>query len=136
MMGALVIGRARNVNLGALGSVTIEGIDTHPQVGGERDRFFLPLYCFAVLRTLTGPALTTSPKFRIGANANHNDVCPLFTVPLGATVGVVAMVPIVAAPFVPPNVLTVPVSLEVTIAAVGPTAILGDVLVAGLLVET
>jgi hypothetical protein len=129
MTSGLLVGHAQNINLGATGTQEIIGLQ--PQNASDLEHFFLPLYCLTVLRTLTGPAMTISPKFRIGANANHNDVCPVFTVPLAAPVGVVAFVPIVAAPFVPPNIRSAGVSIEVTVAAIGPTAILGDVILIG-----
>jgi hypothetical protein len=102
---------------------------------GTDELFFLPLACFAVLRTMTGPALTTAPKFRIGGNANHNDVIPLFTVPLAATVGQVAMPSPVAPPFTPPNVRNADLVFEITVAGVGPTAMLGDLLLLGFVVS-
>jgi hypothetical protein len=124
------IGRLSGVNLLALGTQNI--VPAAPvDASDPTELFFLPVCCYAVLRTLTGPALTTAPKFRIGGNANHNDVVPLFTVPLAATVGQVAMPSVVAPPFQPPNLRNGPLVFEVQTAGVGPTVMLGDLLLIG-----
>jgi hypothetical protein len=135
-MSAMGIQPARlfNVNLLAVGTQIILPRITGLTEGSD-ELFFLPQVCFAVLRTMTGPALTTAPKIRIGGNANHNDVVPLYTVPLAATVGQVAMPSVVAPPFTPPNLRAVDLTLEVNVAGIGPTAMLGDLLLIGFVVS-
>jgi hypothetical protein len=123
---------ARNVNLLALGTSLVL-----PKTPGLGNLFFLPQICFVTLRALTGPALTTAPKFKIGGNAAHSDVAALFTVPLAASVGVVAVLPLVnSGNFSPVNIGTTDIMLEVTQIGVGPTAMLGDVLLIGWMVSS
>lgn len=93
---------------------------------------FIPLNCFAHLRTMSGGALATAPAFRIGTNASHNDLCPIFSPPLGVNVGVIGAVPFTS-PLVSPST-DVAVILELTTAAVGPTVMTADVLIYGLIV--
>ena len=124
-----VVAPVVGVNLLALGSTVI--VPQAPDFGSpEVD--LLPQYVYVVLRTLTGPALTTSPKFRIGANGTHDNVAPIFTVPLAVQVGIFAAIPIVGFPFTPVNLRAGPVVLEVTQAGVGPTACAGDVVLVGM----
>ena len=117
--------------------LTIQSIVLVPQspIDPASRLLFLPQFCYVSLRTLVGPALTTAPKIRAGSNAAHNDVAPIFTVPLGASVGVVANLPLVTFPMSPPHVSLADIFLEVTQAAIGPTAMTGDIVIQGLLVS-
>lgn len=122
---------ARGVNLLALGNTLVV-----PKTPGLGNLFFLPQICYVTLRTLTGPALTTAPKFKIGGNAGHTDVAALYTVPLAASVGLVAVLPIVnSGNFTPVNAGTTDIFAEVTQVGVGPTVMLGDILLIGWLVS-
>lgn len=124
-------GYARNVNLLALGTQVV--LPASPGLG---NLFFLPQICFVTLRTLTGPAATTAARFKVGGNAAHNDVAALFTVPLAASVGLVAALPLVnSGNFNPVNVGSTDIMIELTQAGVGPTAMLGDVLLIGWMVS-
>jgi hypothetical protein len=128
MTAGTVYGRLTGVNLLALGTQVLV-----PQATGEAAELnLLPQFIYVVMRTLTGPALSVSPKFRIGANGTHDDVAPIFTVPLGVQLNVFALLPLVAFPFTPVNLKNVSVLMEVTQAGVGPTACSGDVLLVGL----
>lgn len=102
---------------------------TAPVVAGRR---YIPLNCFAHLRSMSGGALTTAPAFRIGTNANHNNVCPVFSPPLGIAVGVIGAVPL-AVPLSAPDP-AVGIWLEMTTAAVGPAVMTADILLYGLVV--
>jgi hypothetical protein len=107
-----------------------------PGAGDVLPTMFLPQFCYAALRRMAGPALTTAPKIRLGGNANHNDVAPLYTVPIGATLGVVALIPLVGYPLTPVNLATTSIILEVTIAGVGPTLMVGDLVLTGILISS
>ena len=94
---------------------------------------FLPLFCFLHLRTMTGGALTTSPGVRIGTNAAHNNVAPLFTPGTGIAVGVIGAMPL-ASPMVAPALDSADILLELFAAAVGPTTMTADAYLVGLVV--
>lgn len=120
-------GYARNVDLKVLGNTIVLPKDLTAD-----NLFFLPQVCFVTLKTLTGPALTTAPKFKMGGNAGHTDVAALYTVPIGASVGLVAVLPIVnTGNFNPVNLSNTDIVMEVTQAGVGPTVMLGDILLIG-----
>jgi hypothetical protein len=94
---------------------------------------FVPLFVHVHLRTMTGPALTTAPAIKIGTNAAHNNVAPLFSPPLGVAVNAIASIPL-ASPLAAPQIGTAAMLVELATAAVGPTAMTGDVMVTGLLI--
>lgn len=124
-----IIGKLTGVNLLATGTTVL----VQQQIGAEPGELvFLPQFCYVVLRTKTGGALTTSPKIRVGANGTHDDVAPLYTVPLGANVNVFALLPLVAFPFTPVDLRASSVFLEVQQAGIGPTACTGDILIVGI----
>jgi hypothetical protein len=93
---------------------------------------FLPINAFVHLRTMTGPVLTTAPAFKIGTNAAHTNVAPLFTVPLAVAVDATAPLPL-ATSIKPPQ--GVDVVLEVATAGVGPTVMVGDLVMLGILLD-
>lgn len=124
-LGILV---AESVNLKAAPGTTVALTPDPPVVTSLR---FLPLFVHVHLRTMTGPALTTAPSIKIGTNAGHTNVAPLFTPPLGVNVNAIASIPL-ASPLAAPQVGTATMFLEVAAAAVGPTTMTGDVIVTGL----
>jgi hypothetical protein len=129
MMGDAV-GRISGFNLLAPAGTLIELMPQEAQLDpGELS--LLPQFVYAVMRARTGGALSVSPKFRIGANATHDDVCPIFTVPLATPLNVFAQLPLVAFPLVPVNLRAGPVFLEITQAGVGPASCTGDILLVG-----
>ena len=122
------VGRVSGLNLLATG--VVELLPQEPQMDpGELN--FLPQFVYVVCRTLTGSALTVSPKIRIGSNGTHDNVAPLFTVPLGVQVNVFAQMALVSFPMTPVNLRAGPVSLEVQQAGVGPTTMTGDCFIVG-----
>jgi hypothetical protein len=124
------VGRIPGLNLLAPAGSLFELVPQEPQMDpGEMS--LLPVQVYAVMRTKTGGALTVSPKFRIGGNATHDDVCPIFTVPLATPLNVFAQLPLVVFPMTPVNLRAGPVFLEITQAGVGPTTCTGDILLAG-----
>jgi hypothetical protein len=140
VISAVIIARAEGVNLKAAPGTTfatdalaqVATALAQQQVTGDTLRF-IPLHCFAVIRTMTGPALTTAPTIRVGTNATHNNIAPPFTPPVGATVGIVGVLPL-ASPLSLVPIDSANAFVEVTASAVGPTTMTGDVLVFGLLV--
>jgi len=108
-----------------------------PEVLGDPSKgvLFFPMYSYAILRSKVGGAVTTTARIRIGGNANHDDVMPLFTVPAGAQIGGIAMPPLVVPPFVPPNLRAGPISIEVERGAVGPTELTGEIMIVGVKVS-
>lgn len=124
------IGRISGLNLLSPAGTLIELMPQEPPLDpGELS--LLPVQVYAVMRTRVGGALTVSPKLRIGGNATHDDVCPIFTVPLATPLNLFAQLPIVAFPLIPVNLRAGPVFLEITQAGVGPTSCTGDILLAG-----
>lgn len=94
---------------------------------------FIPQFCYMHLRALSGGALTTGPRMRVGTNANHDNVCPIFTGPLGLLLNQIGSVPL-AAPILAPPIDTTDLVFEITQSAVGPAIMAADILLAGLLV--
>ena len=132
MISGLHVSRLAGVNLLATGTAVLIPQQLQLDPG---ELVFLPQFCYVVLRTKTGPAMTVSPRIRVGANGTHDDVAPLYTVPLGANVNVFALLPLVAFPFTPVDLRAAPVLLEVQQAGVGPTALAGDILITGIMVS-
>lgn len=124
-LGILVV---ENVNLKAAPGTTFALTPNPPIATNLR---FLPLFVHVHLRTMTGPALTTAPTIRIGTNAAHNNIAPLFTPPLGVNVNAIASIPL-ASPLAAPMLGVASALLELTVAGVGPTTMTGDVIVTGL----
>lgn len=134
MIAGPVIAPITGLNLLAVGPQTL--ILQASSLGQVGELNLLTQYIYVVCRTLTGPALTVSPKFRIGVNGAHDDVAPVFTVPLAVQVGIFTLLPIVTFPMAPVNLRAGPVVIEVTQAGIGPTACAGDVVLVGLQVGT
>lgn len=119
----------------------LEGIDLKSAPGTlsnlSSTRFvgmrFIPQFAYVHLRTMPGPALTTSPGIRIGTNGTHNNVCPNFIPPTTIVVGQIGAIAL-ASPLIAPPVDTTDLILEITQSAVGPTTMTGDVLVTGILI--
>jgi len=132
MTSGITSGQVKGVNLLATGVTEI----IPPYVLGDpsEDVLFLPIFAYAVLRSKTGGAVTTTAQIRIGGNANHDDVMPLFTIPAGAAVDSFTMPALVAQPFKPASLRGSAVSFDVSRAAIGPSAYTGDILVVGVLV--
>ena len=128
----LAFGLVTGVNLLATGTQGM--IAQYPDFGDPAVLFF-PLFSYAILRSKAGPAITLTARIRAGGNGTHDDVMPLFVVPAGAAVGVVAMPPLVVPPFVPPNLRVGPILFEVERGAVGPTTLTGGIMVVGMLVS-
>jgi hypothetical protein len=126
-------GRAIGVNLLATGTTVL--LPTYAPGPGELEALFFPLFAYAVLRSKVGGAVTTTARVRVGSNGTHDDVMPLFVVPAGAQVGAFAMPPLVAQPFVPPNLRAGPISFEIERAAIGPSELTGDILLIGMVVS-
>jgi hypothetical protein len=124
-----VIGALLGVDLLSLGTQQVVALASTPGVGEVN---LLPQYCYVVMRTKVGAAMTTSPKIRMGSNGTHDDVAPLFTVPLATLVNVFALLPLVPFPFTPVNLRSVPVMFEVQQAGIGPTSCTGDVVLVGM----
>jgi hypothetical protein len=126
------LGELTGVDLLSVGTRQLVPLTIFP---GSADANMFPMFCYVVMRTRTGGALTTSPKFRIGGNGTHDDVAPIFTVPLATPLNVFQLLPLVAFPFTPVNLRTTPVVFEMTQAGIGPTACTGDVMLVGLQVS-
>jgi hypothetical protein len=94
---------------------------------------FIPQSCYMHLRTMAGGALTTSPGVRVGTNANHNNVCPIWIPPTSLVVGQIGIMPL-AVPLIAPPIDTTDLVLELTQTAVGPATMTADILLVGLLV--
>jgi hypothetical protein len=94
---------------------------------------FIPQNAYVHLRAMSGGALTTSPGLRVGTNGTHDNVCPIFIPPTSLFVGQIGTFPL-KVPLVAPPVDTTDLILEITQSAVGPTVMLADVLLVGLLV--
>jgi len=94
---------------------------------------FIPQAAYIFCRALSGGALTTSPGLRMGTNASHNNLCPIFIPPTSIVVNQVGTMPF-ASPLMAPVIQSVDLFLEVTQSAVGPTIMTADVLLVGLLV--
>jgi hypothetical protein len=124
------VGRAQGINLLAAPGTLFQLVDQEAPLD-PADLNLFPQFVYAVMRTRTGGALSVSPKFRIGGNVTHDDVCPIFTVPLATPIGIFAQVALVAFPLVPVNLRAVPVFVEITQSGVGPTTCTGDLLLVG-----
>ena len=131
MNTANIVGVIKGVNLLATG--VFELIPQHPFPVSEA--LFFPQESYAILRGKAGPAVTTTARIRVGGNVTHDDVMPLYVVPAGATVDAPAAPPLVARPYVPPNLRAGAFSFEVERAAIGPTTLIGDIMVIGILVS-
>lgn len=94
---------------------------------------FIPKTCDLYLRSMTGPALTTSPSLRLGTNGGHTNVCPLFTPPLTIAATQIGAMPF-AVPLFAPAIDGSDLILELVSPAVGPTTMLADILLVGYLV--
>jgi hypothetical protein len=94
---------------------------------------FIPQFCYLGLRTLTGGALTTSPGLRVGTNATHDNVCPIFIPPTSLVIGQIGSFPL-KVPLIAPPLDTTDLFLELTQTAVGPSTMTADILLIGLLV--
>jgi hypothetical protein len=128
----VVSGRIKGVDLTATGVYEIVPAFTFGDPAD--DALVFPQFAYAVLRSKVG-AVTTAARIRIGGNATHDDVMPLFIVPAGAQVGGYAMPPLVVSPYVPPNLRAGSLSFEVERAAIGPSQLTGDILIVGMLVS-
>lgn len=102
-------------------------------VGGSNFRF-LPQNCYLFLRAMSGGALTTSPGLRLGTNATHNNLCPIFIPPTSIVVNQIGSMPF-ASPLIAPSIDTADLILELTQPAVGPTVMTADIILAGILVR-
>jgi hypothetical protein len=129
------VGRASGMSLLAPAGTLIELVPQEAQLD-PGELILLPQYIYAVMRTRVGAALTVSPKIRIGANATHDDVCPIFTVPLATPLNVFAQLPLAAFPLIPVNMRALPVYVEVTQAGVGPSSCTGDIILVGFKVSS
>lgn len=118
------------VSMKSAPGTTFQLSQAHAQYAPER---FIPQFCYVRLRSMTGPALTTSPTIRIGTNASHNNICPAFTPPTSVQVDTIGSMPL-AAPLSAPPIDVSDIILEITQSAVGPTTMLADVLLTGILV--
>ena len=126
------VAHAMGVNLaGDLVQLKFPPID----VTGLTDLRFVPTSCVGSLRTLSGGALTTAAAFKIGSDAAHANIAPIFTIPINAVPDVIVAIPL-SATRKAINLLTDTVFLEVSTGAVGPSAIVGDILLLGTLVKT
>lgn len=94
---------------------------------------FVPQACYLFLRAMSGGALTTSPGLRLGTNANHNNLCPIFIPPTSIVVNQIGSMPF-ATPLMAPPIETTDLFLELTQSAVGPTIMTADILLTGILV--
>ncbi len=94
---------------------------------------FIPQFCYTRVRSMTGGALTTSPTIRIGTNGTHDNICPAFTPSTSVQVDMIGAVPF-AAPLSAPAIDTSNIVLEITQSAVGPTTMLADILLIGIVV--
>jgi hypothetical protein len=94
---------------------------------------FIPQFCYLYLRSMSGGALTTSPGLRVGTNAAHNNVAPQFIPATTIVVGQIGAMPL-ASPMIAPPLDTADLILELTQAAIGPSAMTADILLEGLLV--
>lgn len=94
---------------------------------------FIPQFCYLFLRAMSGGALTTSPGLRLGTNVNHNNLCPIFIPPTSLVVNQIGTMPF-ASPLLAPVIDGSDLILELTQAAVGPTVMLADILLVGILV--
>lgn len=97
--------------------------------GGLR---FIPQFAYMHLRTMTG-TLTTSPTFRVGTNATHNNIAPAFTPPTTIVVGQIGAMPLTS-PLIAPPITINDIILELTASAVGPSVLTADIILTGLLV--
>jgi hypothetical protein len=128
-----VVGRIKDVDLLTAG--VHELIPQFVLGNPGEEALVFPLFAYAVLRSKAGGAVTTTARIRMGGNATHDDVAPLFVVGAGAAVGAFAMPPLVPAPYVPVNLRATPISFEVERAAIGPSQYTGDILLLGMLVS-
>lgn len=94
---------------------------------------FLPQAAYIFLRSMSGGALTTSPGIRLGTNGAHNNLCPIFIPPTNLVINQIGTMPF-ATPLIAPLIDTVDLFGELTQAAVGPTIMLADIVIAGLLI--
>ena len=94
---------------------------------------FLPQFCYIRLRSMTGSALSTSPTMRVGTNGTHDNICPAFTPPTSIAVEAIGSMPLTS-PLSAPPVDTSSIVFEITASAVGPTTMLADVLLTGILI--
>jgi hypothetical protein len=95
---------------------------------------FIPQFCYLFLRAMSGGALTTSPGLRLGTNANHNNLCPIFIPPTSIVVNQIGTMPFVAV-LLAPAIETLDLFLELTQSAVGPATMTADILLTGILVS-
>ncbi len=102
-------------------------------IGSYSGLRYIPQACYLFLRSMTGPALTTSPGLRLGTNVNHNNLCPIFIPPTSLVVNQVGVMPF-ASPLIAPPIDGADLILELTQSAVGPTTMLADILLVGILV--
>lgn len=130
------VGRLKGVNLLATSVAGILDLSPTQLLGNPADEaLFFPEFCYAVLRSKVGGAVTTTARVRIGGNATHDDVAPLFVIAAGAQTGAFAMPPLVTPPYVPVNLRNGPISFEVERAAIGPSELTGDILLVGTMVS-
>jgi hypothetical protein len=94
---------------------------------------YIPQACYLFLRAMSGGALTTSPGLRLGTNANHNNLCPIWIPPTSLVVNQIGSMPF-AAPLIAPPIDGSDLILELTQAAGGPAIMTADILLVGLLV--
>jgi hypothetical protein len=94
---------------------------------------FIPQFAYLFLRAMSGGALTTSPGLRMGTNATHNNLCPIFIPPTSLVINQIGTMPF-ASPLIAPLIDSVDLVLELTQAAVGPAVMTADILLVGLLV--
>jgi hypothetical protein len=91
----------------------------------------LPLFAFVHFRNITG-AITTSPSIRIGTNGTHDNLCPIFTPSTSVATGQVLPIPL-ASPLIAPAITVSDIVLELQASAVGPTTMIADIILVGLL---
>jgi hypothetical protein len=133
MITGQIVGRIKGADLLTPGPVEL--IPAYFLGDPSEEALFFPQFAYAVLRSKAGGAVTTTARIRMGGNATHDDVVPLFVVGAGAAVGAFAMPPLVPTPYVPVNLRATPIMFEVERAAVGPSAYTGDILLVGTLVS-
>jgi hypothetical protein len=105
-----------------------------PAPVGASNYRFVPQSCYIFLRAMSGGALTTSPGLRLGTNASHNNLCPIFIPPTSIVVNQIGTLPF-ATPLLAPTLDSADLILELTQSAVGPTIMTADIVLAGILVR-
>ena len=122
-LGFMLIRQVGGINLLVTGQTVI--------VSAVAGRKFFPLQVHIRVTALTG-SIVTPPIVRLGNSGSFNNVTPLFTV-VAAAVDAIDLIPSVAA-LTAVDIGTIPVSLDVQTAAVGPSVMAAEIYVRGHLI--